>query len=67
MACGRKAEINLLPMRDGDVYQTATDINAISRDLGFAPATPITTGIPAFIAWYRDEWVKRKETICGKA
>lgn len=67
MACGRKAEINLLPMQDGDVYQTAADINAISRDLGFAPATPITTGIPAFVAWYREEWVKRKETLYGKA
>jgi UDP-glucuronate 4-epimerase len=61
-ACGRKAAINLLPMQDGDVYQTAADIEDISRDLGFAPTTPISVGIPAFVVWYRDEWMKRQET-----
>jgi len=58
-ACGRKAEINLLPMQDGDVYQTYADIEDISRDLGFAPTTPMAVGIPAFVAWYRDIWMKR--------
>ncbi|WP_338425813.1 NAD-dependent epimerase/dehydratase family protein [Sphingopyxis kveilinensis] len=58
-ACGRKAEINLLPMQDGDVYQTYADIDDISRDLGFAPTTPMTVGIPAFVAWYRDVWMTR--------
>ncbi len=58
-ACGRKAEVNLLPMQDGDVYQTYADIDDISRDLGFAPTTPMTVGIPAFVAWYRDVWTKR--------
>ncbi|SBV32793.1 Protein CapI [uncultured Sphingopyxis sp.] len=60
-ACGRKAEINLLPMQDGDVYQTSADIDDISRDLGFAPTTPIAVGIPAFVAWYREEWLGRQE------
>ena len=59
-ACGRKAEINLLPMQDGDVYQTAADIEDIGRDLGFSPTTPISVGIPAFVAWYRDEWIKER-------
>ena len=58
-ACGRKAEINLLPMQDGDVYQTYADIDDISRDLGFAPTTPMAIGIPAFVDWYRDIWTKR--------
>lgn len=58
-ACGRKAEINLLPMQDGDVHQTYADIEDISRDLGFAPTTPMAVGIPAFVAWYRDVWTKR--------
>ena len=58
-ACGRKAEINLLPMQDGDVYQTAADIEDIGRDLGFAPTTPISVGIPAFVDWYRGDWLKR--------
>jgi UDP-glucuronate 4-epimerase len=58
-ACGRKAEINLLPMQDGDVYQTYADIEDISRDLGFAPTTPMAVGIPAFVTWYREVWMKR--------
>ncbi|WP_428630658.1 NAD-dependent epimerase/dehydratase family protein [Sphingopyxis sp.] len=56
-ACGRKAEINLLPMQDGDVYQTFADIEDISRELGFAPTTPMSLGIPAFVNWYRTEWI----------
>ena len=60
-ACDRKAEINLLPMQDGDVYQTAADIEDINRDLGFAPTTPISMGIPAFVTWYREVWTKRQE------
>lgn len=59
LACGRQAEINLLPMQAGDVYQTAADIDDIQRDLGFAPTTPISVGIPAFVDWYRDEWLTR--------
>ena len=53
-ACGRKAELNLLPMQDGDVPATYADIDAIRRDLDFRPVTPIAVGIPRFVKWYRD-------------
>jgi UDP-glucuronate 4-epimerase len=53
IACDRKAELNLLPMQDGDVHATYADIEAIRRDLGYAPTTPISVGIPAFVSWYR--------------
>lgn len=52
-ACGRKAEINLLPMQDGDVHTTYADIDAIANDLGYSPKTPISVGIPAFVEWFR--------------
>lgn len=58
-ACNKKAEIRLFPMQDGDVYQTFADIEDISRDLGFAPTTPMAVGIPAFVNWYIDEWTRR--------
>ena len=58
-ACDRKAEINLLPMQDGDVYQTAADIDDIKRDLGFSPKTSMAVGIPAFVKWYVHQWVNR--------
>lgn len=57
-ACGRKAQLNRLPMQDGDVYQTFADIEDMSGDLGFAPTTPIGVGIPRFVEWYLAEWVK---------
>ena len=52
-ACGQKAELEMLPMQPGDVYQTYADISAIQRDLGYAPTTSIDIGVPAFVDWYR--------------
>jgi UDP-glucuronate 4-epimerase len=52
-ACGRKAELEMLPMQPGDVPATYADIEATQRDLGFAPATPLERGVPRFVDWYR--------------
>jgi UDP-glucuronate 4-epimerase len=52
-ACGRPATLEMLPMQPGDVPETYADIEAISRDLGFAPTTAIEAGIPRFVDWYR--------------
>jgi UDP-glucuronate 4-epimerase len=51
---GKKAEIDFQPMQPGDVRQSFADIDAISRDLGYAPTTSIDVGIPNFIRWYRE-------------
>jgi UDP-glucuronate 4-epimerase len=52
-SCGRKAEVELLPMQPGDAPATYADISAIQADLGFSPRTPIDVGIPRFVEWYR--------------
>lgn len=52
-ACGRPAQLNFLPMQDGDVHETFADIAAISSELGFQPRVPITTGIEEFLNWFR--------------
>lgn len=52
-ACGRKAELQMLPMQPGDVPATYADISAIARDTGYAPTTPIDVGVPRFVEWYR--------------
>jgi len=52
--CGRKAEMDMLPMQPGDVRQTYADIDAIQRELGYQPSTSIETGVPAFVRWYRE-------------
>lgn len=51
-ACGQSAKLNLLPMQDGDVYETYADITDISSDLGFAPRVSIATGVKEFLRWY---------------
>lgn len=50
---GRKAERRLLPMQPGDVPATYADVDALVRDVGFRPATPIEEGIRRFTDWYR--------------
>ncbi|AZI36258.1 putative UDP-galacturonate 4-epimerase [Caenibius tardaugens NBRC 16725] len=53
-ACGRKAELEMLPMQPGDVHRTYADIAAIQRDLDYAPTTAIEQGVPKFVDWYRE-------------
>ena len=52
-ALGKKAELRMLPMQPGDVYQTYADIGQTQRDFGFAPRTPIEEGLALFAAWYK--------------
>ena len=51
---GRKAQKNFLPLQAGDVPATFADVDDLSADVGFKPATPITEGIRRFVEWSRD-------------
>jgi UDP-glucuronate 4-epimerase len=51
---GRTALRREEPMQPGDVKETYADIAAITRDIGFAPKTPLAEGLSQFVAWYRD-------------
>ena len=51
---GRKAERNLLPLQPGDVPDTYADVEALQRDTGYSPSTPIETGVARFVEWYRE-------------
>jgi len=53
-ALGKKAEKKLMPLQPGDVPATYADIDDLTRDVGFSPATPIEEGIPRFVQWYRE-------------
>ncbi|MEN9508938.1 MAG: hypothetical protein RLZZ621_1501 [Gemmatimonadota bacterium] len=53
-ALGRTAEKNMLPLQMGDVPATYADVDALVADVGFAPKTPIETGVARFVAWYRE-------------
>ena len=52
-AVGREAKKIMEPMQAGDVLATFANVDAISRDYGFAPRTPLEEGIPRFVEWYR--------------
>jgi UDP-glucuronate 4-epimerase len=52
-AVGRPARIQMRPMQAGDVRETAADIEATSRDLGWRPSTSIEDGLPRLVQWCR--------------
>ena len=52
-ALDRQAEKIMLPMQPGDVERTWADVDDLIRDYGYAPNTPLSTGIIAFINWYK--------------
>jgi len=51
---GKTASLNMMDMQPGDVASTRAEISALQRDTGYAPSTSIETGVPNFVAWYRD-------------
>jgi UDP-glucuronate 4-epimerase len=53
-AIGKRAEKIMLPLQAGDVPATYADIDAITRDHGYKPTTPIEIGIPNFVRWYKN-------------
>jgi UDP-glucuronate 4-epimerase len=52
-ACGQPLRRRFAPLQPGDVLDTYADIGAIARDHGLQPNTPIDSGIPHFVDWYR--------------
>ena len=53
-ACGRDAIKTFHDIQPGDVPATWADATLLETLTGKRPATPIQTGIDAFVAWYRD-------------
>ena len=53
-ACGRDAIKTFHDMQPGDVPATWADATLLETLTGKRPATPIQTGVDAFVAWYRD-------------
>ena len=50
---GRKAQKNLLPLQAGDVPDTVADVEALVRDVGYRPSTPVEESVRRFVEWYR--------------
>ncbi len=52
-ALGREAVKVMQPMQPGDVTATYADISKLHALCGYAPKTPLSEGLPRFVAWYR--------------
>ena len=52
-ALGRKAIIRSAPRPSVDVEATYASVDAIGALTGFAPTTPLSLGIPRFVAWFQ--------------
>lgn len=52
-ATGKTAIKNFMPMQAGDVPATYADVEDLTRDVDFAPRTPIEVGVQRFVDWYR--------------
>ncbi len=50
--CGRRAVRVMKPRPPGDVEATFAEVEALSRDFGFAPRTPLEEGLRRFVTWY---------------
>jgi UDP-glucuronate 4-epimerase len=52
-ALGKTAEKNLLPMQQGDVYETYADTSKARELLGFQSQTNFEEGVQKFVDWYQ--------------
>ena len=50
---GVEADINFMPMQDGDVPRTMADTSALKRDYGYSPRVSVEEGVERFAQWYK--------------
>lgn len=50
---GIKAIKNMMPMQDGDVYQTWAETSELEALIDFKPQTSLNDGIEKFVTWYK--------------
>jgi UDP-glucuronate 4-epimerase len=52
-ALGKEAKLAMKPMQPGDVKATYADTTALRNAVGFAPSTPLDTGLARFAEWFK--------------
>ncbi|MBP5284908.1 MAG: GDP-mannose 4,6-dehydratase [Kiritimatiellae bacterium] len=55
-------KMEMLPMQDGDVPKSFASVEKLNKAVGYEPTTPISVGMPKFVAWYKD-WKAGKFTV----
>jgi UDP-glucuronate 4-epimerase len=54
-ALGKKANMIMMPMQQGDVYQTYSDTTKLETDFRYNPLINIKEGIKEFVKWFKTE------------
>ncbi|MDA8709805.1 NAD-dependent epimerase [Gammaproteobacteria bacterium] len=55
----KKAKIKYLPLQQGDVVRTQSDLSSINSSLGYSPKINVKVGVRNFIEWYLDYYKER--------
>jgi UDP-glucuronate 4-epimerase len=50
---GKKAQLNMMPMQEGDVEGTWCDVSALHRAVGYQPRVSLDEGLEKTVAWFR--------------
>ena len=53
-ALDKKVEKSFMPIQDGDVVSTYTDVSGLINDFGYKPNTKLVDEITAFVQWHRE-------------
>ena len=53
LALGKEPDVTYEPARVGEVTRYVADITKAQELLGYAPATPLTAGLPKYLKWSR--------------
>jgi UDP-glucuronate 4-epimerase len=54
---GRSADVRLMPMQPGDVYETQACVDKLTEVTGYCPRFSIEEGIQRFVDWYLCEYL----------
>lgn len=60
---GIEAKKNFMEMQPGDVQRTWADVEALKKDFGYNPSTPINIGVSNFITWYKSYYNNSTEIL----
>jgi UDP-glucuronate 4-epimerase len=55
-AAGCEAQIEMLPLQAGDALDTFADVSELISAVNYKPATSVSHGVAAFVAWYRQHY-----------
>ena len=54
-ALGKNAQLQMMPMQQGDVHTTYADTTKLERDFGYRPQVSLAEGIAIFAQWYEKQ------------